>query len=179
MSVPSWERGESYHGYRYYAIELYQDIVDLLLRDFGVKDKQYSIDYFSKDNLSDDQKQQLQQLMNKCGCTKIPVQFPKWLLDHYRENILNTAHDMCQQLTLADSITDQGVSNLKQFYQRQTAQNKAIADCKQLQQEFQDAKYTLPVQLKKFTPYIDLIESVLQKLENWRKTTNTEIKNLS
>lgn len=151
MSVLKNKRGLSKLEFYHTARQLREDITNLLLRDFGVRDKVRRIK--TEENLE----------------VTIIEQYPDWLIVSFRNNIMQILRNMIMNITAGNTIypTNQDELNLRRRYQ-----NGAIVNCEQLLQEFQYCADILPVKLEKFLPYVDKIEFEIRLLKGWRKSNN-------
>jgi len=151
MSVLKNKRGLSRLEFYHTARQLREDITNLLLRDFGVRDKVRRIK--TEDNLE----------------VTIIEQYPDWLIVSFRNNIMQILRNMIMNITAGNTIypTNQDELNLRRRYQ-----TGAIINCEQLLQEFQYCADILPVKLEKFLPYVDKIDFEIKLLKGWRKSNN-------
>ena len=136
MSVLKNKRGLSKLEFYHTARKLREDITNLLLRDFGVRDKVRRIK--TEENLE----------------VTIIEQYPDWLIVSFRNNIMQILKNMMMNITAANTIyhTSQDELNLRRRYQ-----SGAIVNCEQLLQEFQYCADVLPIKLEKFLPFVDKI----------------------
>jgi len=151
MSVLKNKRGLSKLEFYHNARKLREDITNLLLRDFGVRDKVRRIK--TEDNLE----------------VTIIEQYPDWLIVSFRTSIIQILRDLMMNITAGNTIypTTRNELDLRRNYQ-----DIAIVNCEQLLQEFQHCADVLPVKLEKFLPYVDKIEFEIRLLKGWRKSNN-------
>ena len=88
MSVPKGERGITTKAFMAAAERLHDDIVRLLLRDFGVKTVNRDLKTFTYHaKFLEEDRDNFMQL-----CTKYHIDvesdYPAWLINYYRESIL-------------------------------------------------------------------------------------------
>ena len=141
------------------AISLRRDITNLLLRDFGIKDRTRTF------------------INTETGKEYTVIEeYPDWLIIHFRQNILLILRNLVHHITAANTIYP---VNLAEVQARRLYQDKAIINCEQLLQEFQYCADIFPVKLSKFMPFIDSIELEIKLLKGWRKSTNQFEKKLS
>ncbi len=151
MSVIKNKRSLSKLEFYHTARKLREDITNLLLRDFGIRDKVRRIK--TEDNLE----------------VTIIEGYPDWLIVEFRRNILRILHNLMMNITAGNTIyptTPEEVSLRRQY------QTGAIINCEQLLQEMQYCADILPVKLDKFLPFVDAIEFEIKLLKGWRKSTN-------
>jgi hypothetical protein len=151
MSVHKNKRGLSRLELYHTARQLRQDVTNLLLRDFGVRDKVRKIK--TEDNLE----------------VTIIEEYPEWLIRQFRENIMKILRDLMLNITGANTIYPQSFNELDQ---RRTYQNNAIVNCEQLIEEMTYCADMLPVKLEKFLPFVDKITFEVTLLRGWRKDNN-------
>lgn len=174
MSVLKRKRSFSNLEYYHNAIELRKDITFLLLRDFGIKNKIRKVASFTKDMTEDDAKQ-FTALTEKYNYSNILEEYPNWLIDKMRNNILNILYLMIMNITQAFSIIP---VNKEELCERRNFQNRAIGNCEQLLQEMQYIISILPVDANKYIPYVKQIEEEISLLKSWKKKDNKIYKNL-
>lgn len=151
MSVLKNKRGLSSLEFYHNARKLRKEISNWLLRDFGVRDKV-----------------RIEKRPNQETET-ITEEYPQWLLAHIREKILETLHNLMMNITAANTIYP--ISN-DELLLRRRYQTGAIINCEQLLQEIEYCEDILPLELKKFEPYVDAIEYEIKLLKGWRKSNN-------
>jgi hypothetical protein len=138
-------------GIYHTARDLREDITNLLLRDFGVKDK-------IRTEMVDGSKR-----------VTIIEEYPEWLISYFRTNILGMLRDLMKNITSGNTIFP--VNEYELNIQRQY-KTMAITACEDLLQEMQFIADLLPVKLAKFLPYAERIEKEIALLKGWRKSSN-------
>jgi len=138
---------EFYHNGR----KLRKEITNWLLRDFGVKDK------VRIEKRPDAEPE------------KIREEYPDWLIAHLREKILLITHNMMMNITAANSIYPITHDELAL---RRRYQTGAIINCEQLIQEIEYCEDILPLEIKKFEPYFEMVNYEIKLLKGWRKANN-------
>jgi hypothetical protein len=151
MSVLKNKRGLSRMEFYHNARKLREDITNMLLRDFGVRDKIRKIK--TGDNLE----------------VTIIEEYPAWLINSFRENIVKLLRDLMMNITTGNTIFP---VNTDEMLLRRQYQTMAIVNCEQLLNEMQFCADVLPVKLEKFLPYADKIDFEIQLLKGWRKSGN-------
>lgn len=138
---------EFYHNGR----KLRKEMTVWLLRDFGVKDKV--------------------RIEKRAGeePEKIKEEFPDWLISHLREKIIGILHNMMMNITAANTIYPITTDELTL---RRRYQTGAIINCEQLIQEIEYCDDILPISMKKFEPYYEMIAYEIKLLKGWRKANN-------
>ena len=151
MSVPKGKRGLSKMEFYHNARKLREEIIKMLLRDFGVRDKIRKIR--TEENLE----------------VTIIEEYPSWIITSLRDNIVRILRDLIANITAGNTIYPVNADELRL---RRHYQDMAIVNCEQLLQEIQFCADILPVKLEKFLPYADTIEFEIQLLKGWRKSSN-------
>jgi hypothetical protein len=146
-SKRSLSKLEFYHNAR----KLRKDITELLLRDFGVRDKVRKIKTEGNMELT------------------IIDEFPNWLIIEFRNNVLRLLHNLIMNITAGNTIYP---TIPEEITVRRRYQTAAIVNCEQLLQELMYCSDVLPLGLEKFTPFVDAIEFEIRLLKGWRKSTN-------
>lgn len=168
MSVLKNKRGLSDLEFYRNGIMLRKNLTELLLRDFGIKNKIRKPVAYTK-NMTQEDAETFQGLIDKYECTNIIEEYPSWLVDYMRKNILNICHSMIMNITQANTIYP---TNETEYYDRRNYQNHAIGNCEQLLQEMQYIISVIPVDANKYMPYVNMITREIQLLKGWRKSDN-------
>ncbi len=176
MSVVKNKRKESELEFFHNAYILRKEMTDLLLRDFGIKDKVRTVNKepFIMKMEKDDQEVMLE-LFQKYHVIELSEQYPMWLIEKFRDSILNILHDLIMNITAANTIYPIYESEL---FERRNFQNRAIGNCEQLLQEMQYIISTVPVNANKYMRYVEMIEKEIALLKGWRKSDNKIMKRI-
>jgi len=176
MSVIKNKRSLSSLEFFHNALELRKEITDLLLRDFGVKDKTRTTNMMPKMyHMTDDDKALFTELCNRYKITSVLEIYPEWLINNIRSGMLDIMRDMIRNITSANSIYP---TSEEEFYERRIKQDRAIGNCEQLLQEMQYIITVLPTDVQKYMKYVDMIEREIALLKGWRKSDNKILKRL-
>jgi hypothetical protein len=138
---------EFYHNAR----QLRKDITNLLLRDFGVRDK------IRKIKTEGDKEQ------------TIIEEFPNWLIVEFRQNVLRILHNLMMNITAGNTVYP---TTMEEIRVRRNYQTASIVNCEQLLQELMFCSDVLPLAVEKFLPFINAVEFEIRLLKGWRKSTN-------
>jgi hypothetical protein len=153
MSVLKNRRGLSKLEFYHNARKLRKELTTLLLRDFGVKDK-------------------IRKAKDEAGNEITVIEgYPDWLIEEFRRSIISILRSLMMNITAGNTIYPISEPELQL---RRRYQTGAIVNCEQLLQEMHHCEDVLPVHIKKFIPYVDLIEFEIKLLKGWRKA-NTKI----
>ena len=177
MSVLKNKRALSELEFFHNATELRREITLLLLRDFGVKDKVRTVkSLYGISNMEPEDTKKIQEMVEKYGmCGSIVEEYPMWLIDKMRNNVLNICHSMIMNITQANTIYPMSE---EEFHDRRNFQNHAIGNCEQLLQEMQYIISIIPVDAQKHMRYVDMIEKEIALLKGWRKSDNKILKRI-
>lgn len=174
MSVLKNKRSLSDLEFYRNAIVLRRDLTILLLRNFGIKDKVRNATALTK-NMSEEDKIVFNELVKKYGQLYILDEYPDWLIDKMRNNILNILHSIIMNITQANTIYPVFES---EFFERRNFQNRAIGNCEQLLQEMQYIISVIPTDINKYLQYTRMIEKEIALLKGWRKSDNRILKRI-
>jgi hypothetical protein len=151
MSVLKNKRGLSKLEFYNNARKLRRDITNLLLRDFGVRDK-------------------IRKIKTETGDTITVIDgYPDWLIEKFRDSIMRILRDLLMNITAGNTIYP---TNDAELQSRRHYQTTAIVNCEQLLQELHYCEDILPVHVSKFLPYVDAIEFEITLLKGWRKSNS-------
>jgi hypothetical protein len=151
VSVLKNKRGLSKLEFYNNARKLREDITNMLLRDFGVRDK------IRKTKTPENME------------VTIIEGYPEWLIVFFRQNIINILRNMMLNITAGNTIYP---TTYDELALRRRYQSGAIVNCEQLLQEMIYCSDILPIKMEKFIPYIDAIEFEIKLLKGWRKSSN-------
>ena len=180
MAVPKGERGMTKTEFYAAAIKLHDAIVKLLLRDMGVKAVTRDMKTFVwRAKMTEEDKKQFTALCDKYHID-VETDFPSWLMDYYRNNILHCLEDLMTHITNANSVyVDVHSPNaMNEFSLRRKEMWLAIGSCERLFQQFQSVIRLLPVDANKYTQYTEQIQKELEHLKNWKKSDNYLLKSI-
>lgn len=174
MAVLASQRSLPNTDYYYNALQIRKNMTLLLLRDFGVKDKVRTVDFYAKmAKMNDEDTETFAGILDKYNLnTKILEEYPSWLIKQFRDNILNTMYKLVYYITQGDSI--QTPSSFEICKERQVMQQKAIGCCNQLLQDMQYVMDILPIDAEKLMPYVGAILEEIEAIKRWRKRTNKD-----
>ena len=176
MSVPKNKRTLSELEFFHNALVLRKEMTELLLRDFGIKNKTRSVNkepFILK--MEKDDQEVILELFQKYNVIELSEEYPMWLIETFRNNILNILHELIMNITAANTIYPIYESEL---FERRNFQNRAIGNCEQLLQEMQYIIMVVPVKAQKYMKYVELIEKEIALLKGWRKSDNKIMKRI-
>lgn len=176
MSVPIRNRSKSEIDYHYDAVMVDQSLIQLALRNFGVKDKVRSVDFYTKINkLSKEDAEKFKDIIDKNNLgSKIAEEYPQWIVDYFRNKLLETSNRMAYDVEMACTLEDYGITNYNEFLTRQKWQDMALGETQQIFRQLQRIMKTLPIDANKLMPYTGEIVNLQDEIDNWRTNTNLD-----
>lgn len=170
MSVIKNKRGLSDLEFFHNAIKLRKRMTELLLRDFGIKQKNTDVNVFAREYAMDKTDKSLfNELCEKYKITTLVESYPRWLINEFRESILINLRELLANITSANSIYP---ICIEEWNERRIKQDRAIGNCETLLQEMAYVIATVPVDAEKYMEYVGLIEKEIALLKGWRKSDN-------
>jgi hypothetical protein len=151
LSVLKTKRSLSKLEFYHNARQLRKDITNLLLRDFGVRDKVRKI------KTEDDME------------LTIIEEYPNWIIVEFRQNVLRILHNLMMNITAGNTVYP---TTMEEVGVRRHYQTASIVNCEQLLQELMYCSDILPLGVEKFLPFINAVEFEIRLLKGWRKSTN-------
>lgn len=170
MGVPKSKRSESKMEFHHNALKIRENLVDLLLRDFGVKAKRMDIDIMqNKFRMDEQDKQMFDYIIKKYGIeSELDCNYPRWYIERLRNKILNALDGMIDKIIVANSCSP--VTQLEKDTKRKM-QTDAIGLCYVIIDGLTEAAQKLPVDANKYMPFIEMLEKEIKVLKGWRKYT--------
>ena len=177
MSVPKPKRNLSDLEFYNNAYIMRNEITDLLLRDFGIKDKVRDTKILCRiHKIEPEDEVILEAILKKYGIeSDILDEYPLWLVDKFRTSIMDCMTDLMKNIIAANTIYP---VNAVEYNQRRSFQDIAIGNCEQLFQEMQYVIAIIPVDAEKYMRYVDMIEREIGLLKGWRKSDNKILKRI-
>ena len=166
MGVPKNKQKLSNISYFDHAYKMIEGITKYLLLDFGVTHTYNCLTVFIKKAKMDEKDGTLfEELVNKYHL-ETESSFPLWLILHYRDRILNIMDSILSHISAAYTMFPNSVY---EFNIKRQHQSDAIYDCYELKHVLQLAINIFPADLKKYVPYITMIDDEIGYLKTWRK----------
>lgn len=164
---------EFYHN----ALKLDKEINQLLLKDFGIRDKIRELKYFCDiKKLDSEDKEMFLKIVEKYKMDENIIEsYPLWLIDYYRKCILDNMQDLFNNITEANSIYP---INMQEWEDRRKYQTEAIANAQNLLLAMNRVINNLPVNANKMMRFVDMITLEAKLLRGWRKSGNKLLKKL-
>ena len=160
MSVLVINRDLSELEYYHQANDLYKDMTQLLLRNFGIKTKKKGLAISSTEKAAViaafPYMEEAFLRMDQLEAAATLREYSGWLINHYRQHILTRLE------SLLDNISDAYRSKGER---RKAFRRKALNDCEKLIQLLQRVMTVLPVDVNKLIPYVDRIDRIIELLK--------------
>lgn len=153
MSVLVSKRSESKFEAIVYSIELYNMLIELMQRSFGVKDLDQFVRMryaYGKDDTEDFSKY-------------------RYLMYNYKTRIDQLASLMTNNIRAANSIYP---TTLHEYEKRRDYQNTAIVNCEQLLKELQRIVEIFEVDVNLYSRYVKAIDREIGLIKKWRQRDN-------
>ena len=160
MSVLVINRDLSELEYYHQANDLYKDMTQLLLRNFGIKTKKKELAISSTEKAAViaafPYMEEAFLRMDQLEAAATLREYSGWLINHYRQHILTRLE------SLLDNISDAYRSKGER---RKAFRRKALKEYKKLIQLLQRVMTVLPVDVNKLIPYVDRIDRIIELLK--------------
>lgn len=153
------------------ATRMRRDITMMLLRNFGCKERSRDLKLpHGLKIMNDADKEALLDILDRWNAGgDVLVEYPQWLLSHFRSSLLMLLRNLMMQITAANSIYP---TSLREAEERRSMQNQAICTCECLLQELEHIASILPIDANKIKPFIYMCDREVQLLKGWRKSDN-------
>lgn len=180
MTVPASKRTISDMEFYSNAVNIRVRLTHWLLRDFGIKDKVRNANLIAKSaKMSKEDKDAFLDIITRYGLEKqLTEDYPMWWVSERRRTIDHVCAQAIHNIRMANAIyptTDEEKITRRQY------QNLAIGNMFQLLEELQFVitvlNTILGVDIRKYTDYVESIESEIALLRSWRKSDNSRYKN--
>lgn len=169
MSIPKSERKESKFEILQLARKINDAMLDLTLRDFGVKSRKRNPDYFAQAyQMSEQDAQSLKVILKKYNVEAVPDEYPEWFLEEARLQIVRT----CSQLIENIEKSNVYPRRYSECNDRRRYQNAALANLNTLYRLLENIGRALPIDLNKFDQYFEMFEHEIACIKNLRKHDN-------
>ena len=174
MSVPVSKRNESKFQVFITLKKLRLEMTKLLLKDFGLKKNIRDVKAIPglKNKITEEELIIIRNIAAKYGFQNAALleEYPSWLIDHYRIEIIKILTELNKCVVCANSIYAQ---TLEELNERRLLQTKALCYCELLVNEFNFLIDLLPINTKKLIPYMKLIREEIVLIKGWRKSDKT------
>ena len=173
MSVIKAKRSEAKTEFYINLQKMESEIIHFLLKDFNIKKSNRDVKLFAyKAKLNEEESKYLDELLKIHKEINIETSYPLWLLEYFREIILNDLNYVKSHVIEAYTIfpASEYEFNLKKGHIW-----SAIAGCFKL---LSDVKLSIeqfhPLSKEKYMPTVKLIDDEISLLRTWKKTVNSQ-----
>ncbi len=175
MAVPVGERGVTSKAFMKAAEKLHDDIMNLLLRDFGCRPVNRNLKTFAYHaKFTPEDKDMFIKLCEKYHID-IESEYPAWIIDYYRTSILKIMDDMMHNLRLGYTmyIDVKQPNAMNEYKLKREALWRAIADGYELLGKMQAVIRQLPVDASKYMSYTDRIVKEIELIKDRKRLDNS------
>lgn len=153
MSVLVSDRKESRFESITFSIELHNMLLDLLSRDFGIKDL--------------DQLVRVNYAYGRIKSEDFP--FYHYQMHKYKDRINELAYALTNNLRAAKNLYP---TSMHEYERRREYQNNAIVNCEQLLNALQQVVEIFDVDLNQYGRYVKAISREIDLIKRWRQRDN-------
>ena len=153
MSVLVSDRKESRSEAIVFSIELHDMLLDLLNRNFGIKDLDHMV--------------RVKYAYGEIKTEDFP--FYHYQMHKYKERIDKLAYSLTNNLRAARSIYP---TTMHEYERRRDYQNDAIVNCEQLLKDLQRVVEIFDVDLNQYGRYVKAISREIDLIKRWRQRDN-------
>lgn len=153
MSVLASKRRESKFEAITHSIELHDMLLDLMQRNFGVKDLEHFVRIryaYGKDETEDFEKY-------------------RYLMTNFKNRIDQLASQLTNNVRAANSTYP---TSMREYEQRRDYQNNAIINCEQIVKELQRVVEIFEVDINVYGRYVKAIDREIGSIKKWRQRDN-------
>ena len=153
MSVLVSKRTESKFEAVIYSIQLHDMLLDLMHRNFGVKDLDHLVRLryaYGKDKTEDFERY-------------------RYLMYNFKNRIDHLASSITSNVRAANSLYP---TTMHEYEQRRDYQNAAIVNCEQLLKEIQRVVEIFEVDINIYKNYVNAIDREIGLIKKWRQRDN-------
>lgn len=171
MSVVRNKRSLSDLEYFHNGLKMRDMILDLLIRDFGVKVKRNDFEVLkSVHNMTDEDMELAEYLCKKYRVMEhVLYNFPGWFMEYERKTIMDILKSFMAHLRYADNIT---VNSDSSHEYRKYHVFQARADCYRMMDEMEYLARVFPVDMTAYIPFLDVLHYEIKLLNRLEKHDN-------
>lgn len=171
MSVPRNKRTLSNLEYFHNGIKMRDMLLELMIRDFGVKIKKNDFEFLQKNyNMSEEDLQLVEYLCKKYHVYEhILYDFPVWFMEYERKYLMTSIRRFFVHLRYADAII---VTSDETHQQRKYHLLQARTECYLITDEMDYMAKVYPIDMNKYLPLLDVIHYEIKLLSHELKLDN-------
>lgn len=180
MSVPVYRREESRVEFLNNFWKLRKEMIFILLRDFGIKQKTYTLHFLEKSyEMDPDDRATLEALADKYSMKASAVDiYPEWIVNAWRTEIMAMLNSIGVEIELANNIfitQDNKEVNNRLYLERRTHWTNAISYCNALKDKLQEILYCIDVKTGAYEEVGKKLNREIQLLKAVRKSDNNKL----
>lgn len=153
MSVLVSDRTESRFEALTYSLELHDMLLDLLSRNFGIKDLDHMV--------------RVRYAHGKIATEDFP--YYHYQMHKYKDRIDKLAYALTNNLRAAKSIYP---TSIHEYEKRRDYQNDAIVNCEQILNDLQRVVEIFDVDVNLYGRYVKAIDREIELIKRWRQRDN-------
>lgn len=171
MSVPKNRRTLAETEYFHNGIRMRDAVLELLIRDFGVKIRKKDLAFLKKaHNISDEDLETIEYICKKYRVAEhMLYDFPGWFMDYERKYLMGSLRRFMMHIRYADAIT---VQSDKMHEYRRYHIIQARTECYMIMDEMDYIAKVYEVDMNAFLPLIDIIHYEIKLLNRLEKLDN-------
>lgn len=173
-SVPKYRRNESKIQFIDTFNTIRRDVIMILMRDFGIKERSYSIKLIEDIyNIEDEDKITLEEITEKYHISSASIdKYPSWLIDNWRNEILMILNNIGIHIHYANTIY---INNVPEYIVRRNHWSGAIAYLIILKDKLQEIIFCIRgVKLGAYEIVFQSIDKEINLLKAVRKSDNKQ-----
>ena len=176
MSVPKNKRSLSQFEVYEQAMKLRTIMTNLLLKDFGVKNRIKDLKLISKD-MPPKLAREIEVIIESyyIDDPKVRLEYPLWFLEKERDVIDDFLIVLVHSILQANKIY---ISTKEEYTERRLLIDKAIYTCHSILLELCFVSDVLHIPISKMENYIKMIDVEISYLKKWRQSDNRFLKQL-
>lgn len=175
MSVPLHKRTLSEKQYYINFIKIYDSLFYYTAKDFGIKSIVRDLKAFTNNaKMSEEDKAKFIDLCEEYSIG-VESQYPQYILEVFRKEILGTLNEVLKDMTIADEIYP---ATEYEYNMKKSLQHNCIGKMMYLLQILQRVTYLYPVNQEKYVNIVTAIDNCIKLFIRWKKSTNSEYKKI-
>lgn len=169
MSVPKSERSESKVRFLSNFHKLRKETLDILMRDFGIKKKHYTVEIIQKIyEISPEDTEALKAIMDKYGINNADIdKYPVWIVEKWRDQVMDILQHLGVEIELANNIF---MYLPEEVYERRLHWDAAIGYCHALKDKLHEIITSIKVNVGAYEQVAILLQDEIKLLKGVRKS---------
>lgn len=178
MAVPAYRRTESKIEFIHTFNKLRTEVINILMRDFGIKARSYSVKLISDIyKLSDEDIKELNDIAERYDIDSYEVdKYPDWIINGWRNEIMMILNNIGIEIHSANSIY---ITNIQEYYCRRNHWNSAIGYLMALLDKLHEIIDCVNVKLGAYENTFNIIMKEVKLIKGVRKSDNKLLKKIN